>query len=114
MFVWVVDFIGFLLLCVGSRLATPRLFKLLCRIAALYVLIFTVGYYFWLLPWLQHFKDHPDIGQTGISTAFRFQGFWSLLGNMVLMQGILPVVVVLTVYFAFKWLSADIRLASRR
>jgi hypothetical protein len=87
---------------------------LLCRIAVLYVLIFTVGYYFWLLPWFQHFKDYPYYGQSPISMAFRFQGFWSLLGNMVLVQGILPVVVCLTLYFAVKWLSADVRFETRR
>jgi len=114
MFVWVVDFIGFLLLCVGSSLATPRLFKLFCRIAVLYLLIFAVSYYFWLLPRFQHFQDHSYLGQTGISAAFRFQGFWSLLGNMVLIQGILPVVVLLTLYFAVKWLTADIRFTARR
>jgi hypothetical protein len=114
MFAWVVDFIGFLLLCAGSTLATPRLLKILCRIAVAYVLIFTVGYYFWLIPWFQHFKDHPHVGQTGISMAFRFQGFWSLLGNMVLVQSILPVVVIFTLYFAVKWLAADIQFKTRR
>jgi Kef-type K+ transport system membrane component KefB len=114
MFVWVVDLAGFLLLCVGSRLATPRLLKLLCRIAVLYILIFTAGYYYWLRPSFQHFNAHPNYGQTEISMAFKFQGFWSLLGNMVLLQAILPVGVCLTVYFAVKWLAADIRFESRR
>jgi hypothetical protein len=80
----------------------------------LYVLIFTVGYYFWLLPWFRHFKDHPHTGQTGISMAFRFQGFWSLLGNMVLVQGLFPVAVLITLVLAVKWLSGGIRLETRR
>ncbi len=80
----------------------------------LYVLVFAVGYYFWLLPRFQNFHDHSHVIQTGISMAFRFQGFWSLLANMVLVQGILPVVVFLTLYFAVKWLSADSRFEARR
>jgi hypothetical protein len=46
--------------------------------------------------------------------AFRFQGFWSLLGNMVLVQGLFPVAVLITLVLAVKWLSGGIRLETRR
>lgn len=114
MFVWAVDLIGFLLLCVGSRLATPWIFRLFCRISVLYVLIFSTGYYFWLVSRFAHFKDQPHYGQTGIAMAFRFEGFWSLLGNMVLVQALFPVMVLLTLYLAVKWLSVGIRFETRR
>lgn len=114
MIVWVVDFIGFLLLCVGSKLAAPWILRFFCRIAVLYVLIFTICYYFWLIPRFRYFEEHPHFSQTGISMAFKFQGFWSLLGNMVLLQGIFPVAVFLTLFLAVKWLSAGIRVDVRR
>jgi hypothetical protein len=114
MIVWVVDFIGFILLCVGSKLAIPRILRLFCRIAILYVLIFTVCYYFWLTPRFRYFEDHPHFSQTGISIAFKFQGFWTLLGNMVLLQGMFPLAVLFILFFAVKWLSTGIRFDSRR
>ncbi len=104
MLVWAVDFIGFLLLCVGSRLATPRILRLFCRIAALYILVFAVGYYFWLRPQYHYFQTHPHFFQDGILMAFRFEGFWRLLGNMILLQGLGPVALLAMLYFGIKWL----------
>ncbi len=103
MVAWSVDVIGFLLLCVGSKLAMPRIFRLLCRIAAFYVVIFTICYYLWLTPQFRTFKENPHLFPTGMSMAFGFQGFWSLLGNMVMVQAIFPVAVACVLFFGVKW-----------
>jgi len=112
--VWAVDLIGFLLLCVGSKLAMPRGLRVICGIAAVYLLAFAIGYYLWLAGQYRHFQDHPHFFQNGIAMAFNFQGFWKLLGNMVLIQGIFPIVVVITLYLAWKWLSVGLLPTSRR
>jgi hypothetical protein len=112
--VWVVDFLGFLLLSIGVKLAMPRGLRLICLLALSYLLVFTIGYYFWLAAQYQYALDHPHFFQTGIGIAFRFEGFWNLLGNMVLLQGIFPVAVVIIVYLAIKWLSVGLLPTSRR
>jgi hypothetical protein len=114
MIVWVVDLIAFVLLCVGSKLAMPRSLRLLCRVAAFYVFAFTICYYLWLASRYRYFEQHPHIFQSGIAMAFRFEGFWTLLGNMVLMQAIFPVAVIITLFLGFKWLSAGLTTNNRR
>jgi hypothetical protein len=98
---------GFLLLCVGAKMATPALLRLLCRIAVAYVTVFSVCYYLWLLPKYHFFKHNPELLHTGISAAFRFEGFWKLFANMVLLQAVIPVATIMLLYFAVKWLSAS-------
>jgi hypothetical protein len=105
MIVWVVDFLGFLLLCVGSNLAMPRFLKLLCRLAVVYLLVFSVCYYLWLIPQYRYFESHLHYIHPGMSMAFSFEGFWQLLGNMILVEGMLPVAVVLIFYFGIKWVA---------
>ena len=104
---WVLDVMGFLLLCVGAKLAMPPLLRLLCRIAAVYLAVFSICYYIWLIPQFRNFKNHQQLFHTGMSVAFAFEGFWKLLSNMILLQGILPVAVVFLLYFGVRWLSAS-------
>jgi hypothetical protein len=112
--VWAVDLVGFLLLCVGTKLAMPRGLRVLCTIGVVYLLAFAICYYFWLAAQFRYFRDHPHFFQTGIGMAFKFEGFWKLFGNMVLLQGILPIVVVITLYLAWKWLSVGLLPTSSR
>jgi hypothetical protein len=106
---WVVDVGGFLLLCAGLRFGQPRLLRLCCLVGAVYVVVFSVCYYFWLLPQYNSFKTHPEVLYTGIASAFRFEGFWKLLSNMVLLEAMLPVAGILLLFFAVKWLITSSR-----
>ncbi len=105
--VGLIDVLGFLLLCVGIKFGTPRLLRLLCTITAIYIGVFSLCYYLWLRPIFHSYKAHPELLHTGISAAFRFESFWKLLGNMILLQAIIPVLVIFLVYFGIKWLSAS-------
>lgn len=107
MTVYLADVLGFILLCIGAKLATPALLRLLCRIAVVYVVVFSVCYYLWLISKFHAFKSHPGLLHTGISAAFLFEGFWRLFANMVLLQGIIPVATIMLIYFAVKWLTAS-------
>jgi hypothetical protein len=101
------DVLGFLLLCVGARFGSPALLRLLCRIAAAYILVFSICYYLWLTAKFHAFKTTPGLPHNDISAAFAFEGFWKLFANMVLLQGVLPMAVIMLLYFAVKWLAAS-------
>jgi hypothetical protein len=103
----VVDVMGFLLVCVGAKYGEPRLLRLLCLIAAAYIGLFAVSYYIYLIPLFHIFKNHPEHMYAGISAAFRFENFWKLLGNMILLDAIAPVGTVFLMYFGIKWLTAS-------
>jgi len=106
---WVLDVGGFLLLCVGLKFGQPRLLRLFCLVGAVYVAVFSVCYYFWLLPQFHSFKSHPQLLYTGIAAAFRFESFWKLLSNMILLEAILPVAGVFLLFYAVKWLTTSSR-----
>lgn len=101
------DVLGFILLCVGARLGSPILLRLLCRIAVAYIAVFSICYYLWLSSKFHAFKAHPELMHNGVSAAFAFEGFWKVFANMILLQGLIPVAVIMLLYFAIKWLSAS-------
>src|SRR5579871_2289374 len=105
---WMVDGVGFLLLCLGMRLGQPRFLRALCTIGLIYLLVFSATYFLWLKWKLHYFKAHPEVIHVGISAAFVFEGFWKLLANMLLLQGVLPVAGVFLLYFAVKWLTTPV------
>jgi hypothetical protein len=100
---WLIDLLGFLLLCAGMRLGQPRSLRALCTIACIYLVIFCIGYYLWLKSQFLHFQSNPDVFHAGISAAFAFEGFWQVFANMLLLQGAVPVALVFLVYFFFRW-----------
>jgi hypothetical protein len=106
---WGVDFLGLGLLCLGMRMGEPRFLRALCTFGLIYLVIFFVTYYFWLKWKFQHFKTHPEMIHIGIASAFGFEGFWKVLANMLLLQGLMPVAVAFVLYFAVKWLASPPR-----
>jgi hypothetical protein len=101
------DVLGFVLLCVGSRWGSPALFRLLCRIAVIYMAVFSLCYYFWLRSKFHAFKTHTELMHNGISAAFAFEGFWRAFANMVFLQGLIPMAVIMLLYFSVRWLTAS-------
>lgn len=105
---WAVDGLGFLVLLIGMRLGQPRFLRALCSLAFLYLIVFSILYYLWLKVQFHHFQTHPEMIRVGISAAFVFEGFWKLFANMLLLQGLLPIAALFTIYFAVKWLAGSL------
>ncbi len=106
---WVIDVIGFLILVIGARAGRPRAVRGLCALGTLYLVAFGIVYYLWLSRIHHHFKAHPEMLHVGIAAAFTFEGFWKLFGNMLLMQGVIPIGLVFLLYYTVKWLNVPFR-----
>ena len=102
---WLVDGLGFLVLCLGIRMGQPRFLRILCGVALAYLAIFFVSYLVWLKWKYHYFIAHPEIIHVGISAAFVFEGFWNLFASMLLLNCIMPLAVLFMLYFAIKWLA---------
>ncbi len=106
---WVADIIAFLVLCIGARAGRPRAVRGLCALGTIYLVFFSIAYYIWLSGAYHRFKTHPGMLHVGIVSAFAFEHFWTLFGNMLLVQGVIPLALVFLVYFAVKWLNIPLR-----
>jgi hypothetical protein len=105
--VWVVDIFGFLVLCTGTQLGQPRLLRALASLGAIYFLLFLVLCFLWLRLKFADFTAHPGVLHVGIEAAFGFEGFWRLLGNLLLLYGLVPIALAFLLFFSIRWLAVS-------
>lgn len=109
MSVWVVNILGFLALCIGAWLGRPRLARVISGLGVIYFLSLFILYILLLQSKFADFKAHSSIRHVGIEAAFAFEGFWQLLGSLILLQGMVPIALGFLLYFFIRWLVVPLQ-----